>query len=97
MRWQVVLGLNGRILMDDGGLEAAVRKCLMDSRSASSINSRKAVRVVGAGGNASSGGAALGVREGVVVAFFALPWCFLLVGLMMCWQKCRGCVAGCDS
>jgi len=53
---------------------------LMDFKSASSMNSRKAMQVVGAGGNASSGGAALGVREGVGVAFFALPWCFLLVG-----------------
>jgi len=60
----------------------------MDCRSASSTNSRKATRVVGAGGNASSGGDALGVRDDVDAAVFALPWFFLLLGLMMCWQVC---------
>src|SRR6266567_7329064 len=86
-----------RRFLPSGDDAAVSRKHLMDSRLASSMNSRNAMRVVGVGGNASSGGASLGTREGVVAVFFALPWFFLLLGLMMCWQRCWACITGCGG
>src|SRR6266446_5922646 len=88
---------SSRRFSPSGEEAAAVRKCLMDSRSASLINSRKAMRVVGVGDDASSGGAALGVQDDVDAAVFALPWFFLLLGLMMCWQSCWACITGCGG
>jgi len=69
----------------------------MDLRSASSINSRNAMRVVGAGDGVSSGGGILVVHRGVDAGFFTLPWVFLLLGLMMCWQGCWACSVGSEG
>ena len=74
-----------------GDEEAVVIKTLIEFRSASSINSRNAMRV--ADDVSSRGdifvvidvGRQVLMHSGSQVLFFDLLWCFLLLGPILCW------------